>query len=605
MPGVGLDQRGSGGATSTSAFDAAEHAPDAMVVVNETGRIVYCNPRVEALLGYAPADLVGERLERIIPEHYRRSHRRLRERYIGVPGSRTRHGGMRLAALHRDGRIIQVDIGLEAFESPDGTLTVASLRDARPTQQAAILLAVRETVARHLTRSDLDVEPRLEAIAESLVRDGFADIISIALIDKPADVLRIAIIRHRDPALDRELDPYRRIAIQQGVGYSGRVWQSGERIVLRDIDAAAFLSTIVPDGQPFFRAHQVRSMICVPMRAEGEFIGALALARSAGGDNFSDAEVDMVSDVGDTCALAVSNAQWHSRLATSERMFRMALDGAPEGIGITDGSLRYVVVNDALCELAGRQRSWLLAHRVEDVVHADDFQDDLAARNRLLSGRTETVVLQQRWVRADGRVVWVRKSIRLLRKDSGEPEYYVVHLIDITHARRRAADMIRLARHDALTGVMNRHQLEDRLRRALEREGGDGDRRRTCVLFCDVDDFKTVNDRHGHGAGDHLLRTIAGRLVSSVRAVDDVTRAGGDEFVVIIHRVPDDATATAIAEKLREAVSAPVDFAGEDITRTVSIGIAVARDGEDPAGLLARADESLRRAKEASHRADD
>ena len=129
---------------------------------------------------------------------------------------------------------------------------------------------------------------------------------------------------------------------------------------------------------------------------------------------------------------------------------------------------------------------------------------------------------------------------------------------------------------DPLTWLPNRALFSDRLRQALVRvESGDG---LVAVMFLDVDDFKTINDTAGHHAGDRLLIVVADRLRATVRPVDTVARLGGDEFAIVLEDLqgPDDVA--EIADRILEALRAPLQFEGRQLSVTASLGIAIRSD---------------------------
>ena len=144
-------------------------------------------------------------------------------------------------------------------------------------------------------------------------------------------------------------------------------------------------------------------------------------------------------------------------------------------------------------------------------------------------------------------------------------------LIDLSQAR----DLLRhQALHDPLTGLPNRTLFDERLDRALLARDHD-----LAVLFCDVDDFKGVNDEYGHDGGDEVLRQVAGRLLGCLRATDTVARLGGDEFAILVLDavdVPD------LGERLVAALAAPYDLAGTPVQISASIGIAEHRTAGQP-----------------------
>ncbi|MDO8184006.1 EAL domain-containing protein [Conexibacter sp. JD483] len=158
--------------------------------------------------------------------------------------------------------------------------------------------------------------------------------------------------------------------------------------------------------------------------------------------------------------------------------------------------------------------------------------------------------------------------------------------------------------HDALTGLPNRVLFEDRLGLALTRARRRGTQ--TAVLFLDVDRFKLVNDTLGHRAGDALLREVAQRLRTAVRASDTVARFGGDEFAVLCEELNDERDALRVANSLHAALSVPCELGGdggdlgsESLVLSTSVGVAVARGREaTPEELLRDADAAMYRAKE-------
>jgi diguanylate cyclase (GGDEF)-like protein len=117
------------------------------------------------------------------------------------------------------------------------------------------------------------------------------------------------------------------------------------------------------------------------------------------------------------------------------------------------------------------------------------------------------------------------------------------------------------------------------------------------MVFCDLDDFKAVNDTYGHSGGDALLRSIARRLERAVRSGDIVARIGGDELLVVLNGVRDLDDAVSIAEKLRAEVRQPTPVPGGTATVTASVGVALAEPGEGIDDIVARADAAMYEAK--------
>jgi diguanylate cyclase (GGDEF)-like protein len=166
---------------------------------------------------------------------------------------------------------------------------------------------------------------------------------------------------------------------------------------------------------------------------------------------------------------------------------------------------------------------------------------------------------------------------------------------DATERRRAEERIAFLAHHDALTGLPNRNLFRERAEQAVADLGrGKG----SAVLCLDLDRLKAVNDTLGHGAGDQLLRAVAGRLTACARDTDTVARLGGDEFAVVQAGVDDPEDAELLAERILQALAQPYDLDGHRVVVGASLGIALApRDGAQGERLLRCADTALYRAK--------
>ena len=167
----------------------------------------------------------------------------------------------------------------------------------------------------------------------------------------------------------------------------------------------------------------------------------------------------------------------------------------------------------------------------------------------------------------------------------------IAHTLSTAMGRIRNEERMRhQAVHDPLTGLPNRTLLRDRLEHALAKRGVG----HTGLLFVDLDNFKDVNDAHGHAAGDAVLVEVARRLCATVRPADTVARLGGDEFVVVCEDVDREAV-LALGHRLQEAIQAPLHAADTEQRLSASIGCAL---GEyDPDGLLGAADAAVYEAK--------
>ena len=167
----------------------------------------------------------------------------------------------------------------------------------------------------------------------------------------------------------------------------------------------------------------------------------------------------------------------------------------------------------------------------------------------------------------------------------------VVVLEDITAGHALEIELRHRAFHDPLTGLPNRALLTDRLQHAVA--GAAREALSLAVLFIDLDDFKSVNDRLGHLAGDATLCEVGRRLADCVRTCDTVGRWGGDEFVVIAERLDLSVTADVLAGRLAERLRVPMQIAGHSLQVRATIGVALLDDHEGAEALLAAADRAL------------
>ena len=251
------------------------------------------------------------------------------------------------------------------------------------------------------------------------------------------------------------------------------------------------------------------------------------------------------------------------------------LDRAHDAIYVMDMDSRITFWNKGAERLYGWSADEMQGRRVCEVLRDQMTDFDAARKATLAHGEWKGELTQYR---RDGSSVETDTSWTLLQQEErlGAPQKILVINSDISERKHNEAKIFRLAFFDPLTELPNRASLLDHLRRALL--GSARTRKYGALMFCDLDNFKALNDTHGHGAGDTLLQAVARRLEHSVRGADLVARLGGDEFVILIH--PDDSTAAGaalqaetVAAKVVMAMAAPFQLA--DLTYTVSVSIGV------------------------------
>ncbi|MCG5512956.1 diguanylate cyclase domain-containing protein [Ectothiorhodospira shaposhnikovii] len=314
------------------------------------------------------------------------------------------------------------------------------------------------------------------------------------------------------------------------------------------------------------------------------------------------------------CALTVRKLSDQAlRVRTSELRYRALserleaiITAMPDICFVLDHEGRYLDIfggQDARYYHRGHQA--LLGRRLHEVLPADKADAFLRMiRAALDSGHLQFMEYDLKASEVDGldpgsgpgEHLWFEARIMPLGAHVMECPAVICIAVNITQ-RKQAQDRIRyMALHDPLTGLANRALLQDRVLHALEQSRRHGTY--SAVLLLDLDEFKPVNDRFGHEAGDRLLCEVARRLEGSVRAMDMVARLGGDEFVILLEDFPGVELPCVVAEKLLAVLNAPIPVQDSECTISGSIGISIfPLHGEDHDALMRHADQALYQAK--------
>lgn len=277
------------------------------------------------------------------------------------------------------------------------------------------------------------------------------------------------------------------------------------------------------------------------------------------------------------------------------RLSASVFEAANEAIVITDMDNRIISINPAFTRITGYEK------------------DEVIGRNPniLSSGRQKASFYQSMWKsmeetgkwqgeiwnkRKDGTVYPEWLSISALKDETGKVVRYVGIFTDISASFKDRQTIIQQANYDSLTGLPNRKLFFDRLQQAIANAART--KKLVGVMFIDLDGFKDINDALGHSQGDIVLQRVAKRMVGAFRESDTIARFGGDEFTVLISDLGSDTDIIPTAEKILEAIQAPIAVNDHELNITASIGVTLfPNDGKDVETLLKHADSAMYTAK--------
>lgn len=299
-------------------------------------------------------------------------------------------------------------------------------------------------------------------------------------------------------------------------------------------------------------------------------------------------------------ALRQQNADLEQEIALRTERNRLAyavIQNTAEAVMVTTQEGRIVEVNPAFTRITGYSASEALKASLcllrSDMQTGEHYMELM--QQLITTGKWEGEMWSQR---QDGSLFLERRSMDAVRDETGTITHFVSVFNDITEDYHKDEQLRHMACHDPLTGLANRSLLHEHLRLAIARASRD--QSRVGVLFMDLDQFKAVNDTLGHDVGDLLLKAVADRLQSCLRASDTLARLGGDEFVVLLNPIAQREDCALIADKLMHALQAPVDLSGSRLYVNTSIGIATyPDDGKRIDTLMKNADMALYAAKAA------
>lgn len=516
-------------------------APDAFVQIDHRGRVTDWNRAATELLGWRPEEVLGRPVTRtLVPDRFRADFEAALTATSGsaVPGLPALP--FEVAAMHRSGEEVPVELVLSSLEWSGSTHVQGFLRNLRP-------------------RLAAESEQRMLAAMVS----NSSDAIYARLLDG-------TIINWNTAAADL----YGYTAEEAVNGGIHQIVPAERRTEYDEITAR------IVRGERLWHLETVR------LRKDGSVIDV-----SLSGSPMVDPDGEVVGCV--MSARDVTDARQQSEaLRQTEELFRLAFDSVPLGMAMTslvpEDRGRLMRVNPALCRLLGYSSAQLLAMTYMDITHPDDLDANDAFVRSILDGTGPAASFEKRYLHADGTPIWTAVTFGVLKDSLGVPIVTVTQIEDITERKAVRDRLTDLASRDPLTGLANRTSFGERLAAAVAGVRDQDDR--LAILFCDLDGFKSVNDTHGHAVGDEVLREVAARLGSVVRPSDTVGRIGGDEFVLLCEKVGAGG-GRALRTRVAGALAPPYLTSAGPLIVECSIGLAEGQGATfDPEELMERAD---------------
>jgi diguanylate cyclase (GGDEF)-like protein/PAS domain S-box-containing protein len=413
-----------------------------------------------------------------------------------------------------------------------------------------------------------------------------------------ADDVAAAAMRELPEALIVAFDPELRfiLAAGQALNRLGNPPACGEGQMVAD----AFPAEVWTPIEPLFRSALAGEIRSREVWTAGQRhclmvdVGPLRVSGSAGSGDDGTVVAGGLAVILDITARRRSDA-------LSERPqgdFAEVFERAPIGTGLLDLDGRWLLVNRALCEISGYTLDELIGKRFDGIMHPDDAYNDSEQRQRLLAGELSAYQIEKRYFDAAGETVSAMLSVSLVRDPEGAPLQLIAQLQDISERKQLEEHLRHLADHDPLTGLRNRRLFEHDLRLQVARAQRYAEQ--AALMVIDLDDFKRVNDEHGHVVGDETLRAVARSLSRRLRQTDLLARLGGDEFAVLLAHADGDG-ATVVADGLAHVIPAcGVDVGDNVLHPAASIGFAlIDHRSESAEQVFAEADRAMYAAKRA------
>ncbi len=650
--------------------------PDAIVTMDAFGKICAFNRRAEELFGYTKEEVVGQKIETLLPERWR-DHVDHRNAYLRGRYKCCSNAARPVTGLHKNGVEFEVDVSLSTFSTKDGTFTYAAVRDGTLRKQARAVLEHTETCFSELVATMNEAFAiGDQAYRFTFVNERFCEILGYEHDELIGHHLS-DFVDEQDKALMKNQMQLRHKGIAENFELAWRA-KSGEKIctlacpkgfydeqgrfmgsfgVLTDITDRKRKEEELIESEERFRVafEAYPDAVSINRLEDGRFIDVnenftaitgftkeevqwktyadldiwhletdrtrlSALLRSDGrvtnyeaGLRLKDGSlttglvsIRTISLHGAVCTLSIIRdigriKKTEDELKAVNAHVRLLLESAGEGIYGVDTEGRCTFINQSALHMIGYTDNEVKGNVIHEIVCHSHLEgslnpiEDSPVFETFRHGTDCRVTNEVMW-RKDGNSFPVEYSSHPIHQD-GILTGAVVVFRDVAETRAMARKMDYLATHDKLTGLINRHEFERRLRKAIESAASED----KCHVLCylDLDQFKIVNDTCGHIAGDELLRQITMLLQRGVRQGDTLARLGGDEFGALLEQRPLD-KALQIVDKMRKTVE-EFRFTWDERTFVIGVSIGlveITADIESIAAAMSAADTACYVAKD-------
>lgn len=580
---------------------------DAVIIVNRNSEIILSNYAALKLLDYTEHELLGMSVESLMPEKFRKAHKIYQHNYMKSPVKREMGVTKNITLRTKHGEEIPVEIGLNPLQINLEQCILCSIHDmrlAKASEEQLIQQSQSMQIMLDITNSIVTEDSLYVALQRflNIICTNFQwPIGHVYLVDtNNKDLLIPSEIWFLKDA--EKVSHFRDITMKTplayGVGLSGRVLVSGLPVWIDDV----CLESNFPRASAA-NVDNVHSAFAFPIKMHGKIMGVFEFF--AYEPKKQDKNLILIINVLINQASYFLEYQaiqdFNKNLATR---FKFAVALGKIGVWEYDSISKKLIWDKQMYQLYGvspkiknlNYSNW------KNALHRDD-EKKIVARFQQAIKEMKPFDTVFRIVKPNGDVRYIQANAMIINSEDGKKKTMLGMNRDITEEKELTEKLKQLnatlehqAYYDSLTGLMNRHALDDVATRQFSL--AKRHHYQMGVLFVDIDHFKAVNDKFGHSVGDELLVEVAKRLRKILRNEDAICRMGGDEFLVILNNIKNDAAAVITAKKIVADIARPFHLTSHEIHIGASVGVSLyPKSGETFPDLLNKADAALLEAK--------